>query len=268
MPPLVRLASAVPYNGRIVTNDDRIRVALDRALAEVRAPLESALRALAHDVAVEVTDERDGAAQARIDEVSRSAGVEIAELRASTTRLSEAMRSFDDAQSLGQVLTALAVAGGAEVDRIAVLIVTGGRLRGYRWSGFSGTAPAGSVDLPFAHAGLAGAVVETGAMAWRPAVDTATSNPRLEALPPFAREAGVRDAAALPIVLGGTVAAVVYADAPASPDAMSRWPAALDLLTRHASRVLEAMTIRSVTGLSPMPAARRAPDGPSPESRW
>jgi hypothetical protein len=75
-------------------------------------------------------------------------------------------------------------------------------------------------------------------------------------LPAFAQGAGARDALALPILLGGTVAAVLYADTPADgPAASSRWPATLDVLARHAGRVLEAMTIRHITGLSSASAA-------------
>lgn len=267
------VASAVPYNGGIVGFDDHIRVALDRALADVRGPLESAIRALAQDVVAEATlkatDERTRVAQDQIDEVRRSAEMGIAELHASAARLSHAVRALDAAQSLGEVLEVLADCGRREVDRIAVLIVTGGRLRGYRWSGFGDPAPATSVDLSLDQAGLAGVIVHTGTMVCRPAADITTSSARLAALPPFAQDAGVRDAAALPIVLGGTVAAVVYADAPATDDAMTRWSAALDLLTRHASRVLEAMTIRRVTGLlRPPPAPYRAEgDHVSPGSR-
>lgn len=93
----------------------------------------------------------------------------------------------------------------------------------------------------------------------RPAADTTTSNPHLAALPPFAQDAGVRNAAALPVVLGCTVAAVVYADAPSSDDRLQRWSGGLDLLPRHASRVLEAMTIRLITGLSPSSAVSQRP---------
>jgi hypothetical protein len=260
----------VPYNGGIVAYDDHIRVALDRALSDVRAPLENAVRGLAQTVAAEATDERARAAQTEIDEVCRAAEVRIRELRASATRLSDAIRSLDEARSLGDVLNVLADCSRREADRIAVLVVKGGRLRGYRWSGFSGAAHAHSIDLSTTEAGFAGAIVQTGTMALRPAADPATSNPHPGALPHFAKDGGVRDAAALPIVLGGTVAAVLYADSPASDDALKEWSAALDLLTRHASRVLEGMTIRHITGLSPAPAPHRLADGDraSPVSVW
>jgi len=66
---------------------------------------------------------------------------------------------------------------------------------------------------------------------------------------------------ALPVRVGGEVVAVLYADAPRldgpSSDAQSRWPAVLEVLVRHASRVLEAMTVLQVVGLSlPRPVAR------------
>jgi hypothetical protein len=64
---------------------------------------------------------------------------------------------------------------------------------------------------------------------------------------------------ALPVRVGGEVVAVLYADAPrldaSSSDA--RWPPVLEVLVRHASRVLEAMTVQQAVGLSlPRPMAR------------
>lgn len=65
------------------------------------------------------------------------------------------------------------------------------------------------------------------------------------------RQAVFEDAAAaFPIILGGQVGAVLSTSAPSSPDAL----ATVDLLVRHAGRVLEAMTLRQITGLSPLPA--------------
>ena len=64
---------------------------------------------------------------------------------------------------------------------------------------------------------------------------------------------------ALPVRVGGDVVAVLYADAPRldTPSSDARWPAVLEVLVRHASRVLEAMTIQQAAGLSlPRPMAR------------
>jgi hypothetical protein len=67
---------------------------------------------------------------------------------------------------------------------------------------------------------------------------------------------------ALPVRVGGEVVAVLYADA-ARPDAPSpdaRWPAVLEVLVRHASRVLEAMTVQQAAGLS-LPKSKRTVAG-------
>jgi hypothetical protein len=82
-------------------------------------------------------------------------------------------------------------------------------------------------------------------------------------LPAFAvdSDAGERPryAMALPVRVGGGVVAVLYADAPRldAPSSDARWPAVLEVLVRHASRVLEAMTVEQAAGLSlPRPMAR------------
>jgi hypothetical protein len=69
-------------------------------------------------------------------------------------------------------------------------------------------------------------------------------------LPPFARADGPRDAVALPVQVGGSVIAVLYADAaradrPEDP----QWLDAIDAMTKHAGRVLEAMTVRQAAAL-------------------
>jgi hypothetical protein len=69
-------------------------------------------------------------------------------------------------------------------------------------------------------------------------------------LPDFARHEEARDAAAWPIAVGGSVVAVLYADGPLAdkPDE-PYWPAFLDVLARHAGRVMEGITVRQAAGL-------------------
>ena len=56
--------------------------------------------------------------------------------------------------------------------------------------------------------------------------------------------------AAWPVSVAGSVVAVLYADgAPADTSEEPYWPAFLDVLARHAGRVLEAMTVRQAAGL-------------------
>ncbi len=171
-------------------------------------------------------------------------------------RLADAIRNLDEARGLSEVLERLAPCAGHEVDRAAVLLVKGDRLAGWRLAGFGTGAPAvKSIDLSVEDAGLAGAVLQSGVAASRSA-DAPDGQP---SLPPFARNAGERHAMALPVRVGGEVVAVLYADAPRldTPSSDARWPAVLEVLVRHASRVLEAMTIQQAAGLSlPRPMAR------------
>ena len=138
----------------------------------------------------------------------------------------------------------------------AMLLVKGDRLVGWRLTGFGAGAPAAkAIDLSVEDAGLAGAVLQSGKAASRPA----DASDDLPSLPAFARDAGEADAMALPVRVGGDVVAVLYADAPrqetSSSDAL--WPAVLEVLVRHASRVLEAMTVQQAAGLSlPRPMVR------------
>src|SRR4029434_6647712 len=102
--------------------------------------------------------------------------------------------------------------------------------------------PARSIDLGLEEAGLAGVVVESGVARSRPA--DATDGP---SRPPFAGDGRERHAMALPVRVGGDVVAVLYADAPSNGDILSseaRWTAILEVLTRHASRALEARTVQ------------------------
>lgn len=172
---------------------------------------------------------------------------------AQAARFADAVRALDETHALGDVLETLAECAGREVDRAAVLVVKGERLNGWRLAGFGASAPAArSIDLSLDDAGLPGAVVRTGVAVSRPAVEPGPSQARQPALPPFAQDAGTRHAIALPVTVGGSVIAVLYADAPRldTPSASSRWPALLDVLVRHASRVLEAMTVQQASGLS------------------
>ena len=173
--------------------DDRLRAALDRALADVRA-----------------------AAQAEVDEVRHSAEQSTAALRASAGRLSDCVHALDEAPSLGAVLTVVAGCARLDAGRAGIILVREGTLSAY---------PSRAEVPP-----------DQG----RLAISAARKRtPVVEA-----------DGAAFPIALGGHVVAVLSTAAPSSPEVMST----LDLLARHASRVLEAMTVCQITGLTPPPS--------------
>jgi hypothetical protein len=180
--------------------------------------------------------------------------------------LVEGVRTLDDARSLVETLDALAESAAAQVERAAVLVVkpdgaTGGTLRGWRLSGFGDDTLAKGIELDLDAAGLAGAVVRTGVSVSRPAVEPGDEQgTRQPALPPFAQDVGGRHAMALPLIVGGRVVAVLYGDAPRSetPSAAALWPAALEVLARHASRALEVTTVQRAAGLTVPRSAPRA----------
>lgn len=201
-----------------MASDDHVRDALERVLAQVREPLDGTLRELVGTIEIEA--------------------------RASDVRLTEALRLLDEAPSFGDVLTVLADCVGREVERGVVLVVAPGRLKGWHGSGFSGTV-AKSIELPSDPKGLLGVALST-----KTSIVSRASAGRLpvDDRPSFAYATDRRDAAAVPLVLGGTVAAVVYADGPSAGDETPSWFTAVERLTRFAGLVLEARTARYLTG--------------------
>ena len=216
--------AATPVSSRIIKDivalDDHVRDAIERVLAQVRAPLDGTLRELAGTIAIEA--------------------------RAADVRVTDALRLLDEAASFGEVLTVLADCVGREVERSVVLVVASGRLKGWHSSGFSGVVTdAKTIELPLDPKGLLGVALST-----KTSVVSRASTGRIPAddRPSFAHGTDLRDAAAVPVVLGGIVAAVVYADAPSAGDETPTWLAAVERLTRFAGLVVEARTARYLTG--------------------
>jgi hypothetical protein len=152
--------------------------------------------------------------------------------------LADALRTLDRAPSLSAILDVLVNACCLEAARVSVLLAVGDGFRAWQFSGFG--APfdhSTEMDIALADAGLLVDVVRTQASVAR----------RSGARPPvFAGEGPHSDAFATPIVLGGQVVAVVYADqgaAPASDDASDpAWWARVEVIARHAARCLETVT--------------------------
>ena len=251
---------------------------LERALGEVRDELDAARRNLdeaqsareslmreleqsreEHETrARQLQDavERTGreAQQTRSDADASARELQTMRARlAQTVRLTSAMRTFDEATSLGDILDHLAHSACQESNRTAVFLVNGTNLRGWRALGFDGGTIVGS-DFEPADAGVVGQAVQLG-------VRRQHRNGDDGRLPSFASTAGPRDAVALPVQVGGSVIAVLYADAartdkPEDPE----WVDTIEAMTKHAGRVLEAMTVRQAAALwDPRHPVRRAP---------
>lgn len=236
----------------------------ERARTEIDA-LTSNTQTMAEEAVIAQLAEAQSAAERRVTaEVERTrTDANQSELSAAA-RLVNGVRAIDDARALGDVLTALAQGAGREVDRAAVLILKGESLRGWRFSGFTPemSQQPGAIVLSREAAGLIGSVAANGTS------DTVspTVSADAAALPAFARTAGARHAVAMPIAVGGAVVAVLYADAVRSdvPSAACRWPAVLEVLARHASRALEALTVQQAAGLSGPARAVPVPRKPLP----
>ena len=160
---------------------------------------------------------------------------------AQALRLPDAMRALDDAATFGEVLETLANRAGGEAGRAAVFLVKGETLRDWRTAGFSSVSDSLRLELELS---------ESGPMAEAVRSAEGVRAQKADSLPDFARTDEVREAAAWPISVGGSVVAVLYADAAVADKAEEPyWPVFLNVLARHAGRVLEGITVRQAAGL-------------------
>lgn len=216
--------------------------ATERALEEVRRALEDARRQgqqeldAAREDAGRVRDQLDERLLEIIAFEDQVRG--FREALAEAARLPEAIRTLDDAASLGEALDSLVRSAALEAGRAAVFLVKGGRLHDWRTIGF-GDSPE-RIEIvpdesgPFAEALRGGRGIGRG-----------------DQLPPFAAGSGPRYAVTMPVTVGGAVVAILYADGPdADKEIEPDWAARLDVFARYAGRMLESITIRQAAGLS------------------
>ena len=163
------------------------------------------------------------------------------ERAAQAKRLPDVVRALDEAATFGEVLETLAVRAGCEAGRAAVFLVKGNRLRDWRTVGFDFPSDSSRLDIDVNASGPIAEAVRSG---------EGVSPPARNSVPEFARTDEPRKVAAWPVSVGGSVVAVLYADGPvADKSEEPYWPAFLDVLTRHAGRVLETITVRQAAGL-------------------
>ena len=169
---------------------------------------------------------------------------------AAMERLVTAFRRLDEGQSLSQLLDVLAAETARETPRSAVFVVRGRNLQGWSFAGFE-AAPADARGITFALDVIPDfeRVIDQGARAevHHTAFSGDDSSP-LNFIALRHDDCGV----AVPVTVGGQVAALVYADDGAELDqpAPASWPEAIELLARHAARCLEARTAIRAARLS------------------
>ncbi len=207
---------------------------LDRQLQEGQQQAEARLAA--------AIAEAETRAMASAKESVEAARVRERELDlAGFSRLLESVRGLDGATSLSEVLDALAVGASREAARAAVVVIKGDHVVGWRMSGFGARdAQPKSVDLPVVESGVIGAAASTGRAVTTRDAQAGAAGPGFEDLPDD--HVGM----AMPVLVGGRVVAVVYADSltPPGQDRIvpSTWPEVIEVLARHAGRCLEALT--------------------------
>ena len=173
---------------------------------------------------------------------------------AQADRLAIGLKALDNSVTFGDVFDGLARSACEETSRVAIFLVRGDRLRGWRAIGFDPDMLVGA-DLQPDEAGVVGLAAVSGAGMEHRHGDGSS-------LPAFAESAGSRHALALPVEVGGSVIAVLYADvAQTDRPEEPRWTVILDVMARHAGRVLEAMTVRQAAALWTPGSAPQA-------SRW
>lgn len=174
--------------------------------------------------------------------------------QATLERLAAAFQRLDEGQALSQLLDILAEEASRETPRCAVFVVRGPSLQGWAFSGFD-EAPAEARGLTLALDTVPelAQVVERGVRGQVAHGTFASSRYEVNPLAFMALaddDAGV----AVPVTVGGQVAALVYgdegdvvgADRPLSAASAD----AIELLARHAARCLEAQTAIRAARLS------------------
>jgi hypothetical protein len=251
------------------------RCAEDRAVAarDIRKQLEEELSAKTADTlaaAEKRTNLLLADAESRSQEAVRSsvaaARVKERELElAAVNRLVESIRGLDGATSLSEVLDALALAAGKEAARAAVVVLRADRIQGWKLHGFGARdANPKAIDIPLAESGVIGMAVAAARPVTTMDSETAAIGPGFHTLPTD------RTGLAVPVVVGGRVVAVIYADA-VTLDGVehltpSGWPELIEVLARHAGRCLEAMTAqRAAPKTIGTPPAIKTVAPPQPE---
>jgi hypothetical protein len=218
-------------------------------LAAVRADLSSFVQvdreAAVADAAHKTRTSADKELSQRVEDAVIRAGTDAraevaANRNAAADRLVEAIRAIDGAHGLSEILDVLIAAAGAEVGRAVIFLPQGTTLKGWRLVGFDALGAAGlDVELLFADGGMIAEASETARL-----IPLNPGSPRATLLPAFVDLPEQSRALAVPLVMAGQVFAVLYADEGNNDAVVSddTWPAAIEVLARHAARALEAIT--------------------------
>ncbi len=218
--------------------------------AELDLKLSAALEAAETRMKVALADGEARAAESLKDAVANARAKERDVEMAGVTRLLESIRGLDGASSLSEVLDALALAAAREAARAAVVVLRADRIHGWKMAGFGPRdAQPKSIDLALTESGVIGMAVGAARVVTTRDGQSAAAGPGFEKLP------ADRMGLAVPVIVGGRVVAVVYADG-VTMDGHERpvpsgWPEVIEVLARHAGRCLEALTTQRAAAAPP-----------------
>jgi len=201
------------------------------------------------------TDEtaRQTATQALVESQVAARQSELAQI----DRVVEAVRRFDQARSLTEVLDALGDVTSREAPRVALFLVRGRRLAGWLATGFGLAVDPRTIDV----------VSDESSLLWRAiakgqSLSTTDAAPGDRATTPFGELGPDAAGLAVPVRVGGEAVAVIYADdaAEGPRKVPSAWPEVIEVMARHAARCLEVLTMSR--GVPPTATAPGRPAGP------
>lgn len=205
----------------------QLRHDADDALAQAEQALSAAIKQ------AQVSEIRPGQAP--------EAPAATVDAAATVQALTQAAAAMDAAATLSQVLDALSDGLAAQAPRSAVLVIQDGNARVWRRNGLPQETPEIGTDLVLAdHADLA-AIASTSEPAL---VEPTGDRPVLGLVSLPEGHQGL----AVPVAIGGQVAALVYADRGDDERQAPGWADAVELLARHAARCLETLTAMRAAG--------------------
>lgn len=245
--------------------------------AEGQRVLEAALEAARREAdrtlkekLLRVNEEAERTLAAELAAVSQAAGLagpaendaEVATYgaAASLDRVLSGLRRLDAAPSLMDALDALGDLAGTVAGRAALVTVQDDRVRGWHFVGFDpDLGDARRVELELGAAGIVGrAAVTRQSQSIAVGSDETTGN----VAPAFATLEMGDEAAAVPLVVGGQVMAVLYGDD--TGDAAAGWRPTLEIFARHTAHCLEALTATRMAQLAQLEQGRLVAD-PGPK---
>jgi hypothetical protein len=193
----------------------------------------------------------DPASEVDVEEqIERARLEERAVVLSEIDRLRRTLSQLDDSRSLGEILETLGRALEPDVARLAIVRVadTGAVL--WQAAGFSPPLDPVAVPLDVDPPRVIGRVVDSGMPSFANPGQGPDSDVELASVPSEAV------ALAVPVLVGGRVVAVVYADDAGRQGFPNTWPEVMGVLVNHASRCLEALSaLVRASGDEPMPDA-------------